>query len=124
LNSGSLLVDPTGNGIRTGQLASSSEAGEWWAETSGYINGSFYEFAIRTSNDIPLSGFDGNPGQGDMSFLSMLHGFQTSDGVITDLSLTATSAVPEPSTWAMLLIGFGMLGFMAYRSGRKTARCG
>jgi PEP-CTERM motif len=26
-----------------------------------------------------------------------------------------TAAVPEPSTWAMLLIGFAGLGFMAYR---------
>jgi hypothetical protein len=31
-----------------------------------------------------------------------------------------TSAVPEPSTWAMLLIGFVGLGFMAYRR-RNTA---
>lgn len=27
----------------------------------------------------------------------------------------AVGAVPEPSTWAMLLLGFGGLGFMAYR---------
>ena len=30
-----------------------------------------------------------------------------------------TSAVPEPSTWAMLLIGFAGLGFMAYRRKSK-----
>lgn len=29
-------------------------------------------------------------------------------------------AVPEPSTWAMMLIGFAGLGFMAYRRTRKT----
>jgi hypothetical protein len=29
-------------------------------------------------------------------------------------------AVPEPSTWAMMLIGFAGLGFMGWRS-RKTA---
>jgi hypothetical protein len=34
-------------------------------------------------------------------------------------SLTG-SAVPEPSTWAMMLLGFGGLGFAAYRS-RRTA---
>ena len=32
--------------------------------------------------------------------------FQISGGV---------GAVPEPSTWAMMLIGFAGLGFMAYR---------
>ncbi len=32
---------------------------------------------------------------------------------------TAAGAVPEPSTWAMMLIGFGSLGFGAVRRGRK-----
>jgi hypothetical protein len=31
------------------------------------------------------------------------------------------SAVPEPSTWAMLLLGFGGVGFMAYRRKSKPA---
>jgi hypothetical protein len=26
-----------------------------------------------------------------------------------------TSAVPEPSTWAMMILGFMGVGFMAYR---------
>jgi hypothetical protein len=30
-------------------------------------------------------------------------------------------AVPEPSTWAMMLIGFAGLGGAAYRSTRRTA---
>jgi PEP-CTERM motif-containing protein len=34
---------------------------------------------------------------------------------------TAISAVPEPSTWAMLLIGFAGVGFMAYRRKAKPA---
>jgi len=28
---------------------------------------------------------------------------------------TLTTAVPEPSTWAMMILGFYGLGFMAYR---------
>jgi hypothetical protein len=32
---------------------------------------------------------------------------------------TAAGAVPEPSTWAMMLIGFGGLGFAASLRGRK-----
>ena len=31
----------------------------------------------------------------------------------------STSAVPEPSTWAMMLLGFGGLGFLAYRKAQK-----
>ena len=29
--------------------------------------------------------------------------------------------MPEPSTWAMMLIGFAGLGFMAYRRTKKNA---
>ena len=32
---------------------------------------------------------------------------------------TAAGAVPEPSTWAMMLIGFGGLGLAVTRGGRK-----
>ncbi len=31
-----------------------------------------------------------------------------------------TIAVPEPSTWAMMLIGFASLGFAGYRASRKS----
>ena len=31
-----------------------------------------------------------------------------------------SSAVPEPSTWAMLLVGFGSLGFAGYRRGARA----
>jgi hypothetical protein len=32
-----------------------------------------------------------------------------------------TTAVPEPSTWAMLILGFAGVGFMAYRRNRPDA---
>ena len=32
-----------------------------------------------------------------------------------------TSAVPEPSTWAMMILGFAGVGFMAYRRKSKPA---
>ena len=31
------------------------------------------------------------------------------------------SAVPEPSTWAMMILGFAGVGFMTYRRSRKTS---
>jgi PEP-CTERM motif len=33
----------------------------------------------------------------------------------------ATPAVPEPSTWAMMLIGFAGLGYAGHRASRKSA---
>jgi hypothetical protein len=36
-------------------------------------------------------------------------------------TLTIAAAVPEPSTWAMMILGFCGLGFMAYRRRSQTA---
>jgi hypothetical protein len=36
-------------------------------------------------------------------------------------NLTVTAAVPEPTTWAMMLLGFAGVGFMAYRRKSKIA---
>jgi PEP-CTERM motif len=38
----------------------------------------------------------------------------------TLLTDDVTSAVPEPSTWAMMVLGFAGLGFMAYRRKNRT----
>ncbi len=41
--------------------------------------------------------------------------------LITAVSATASGTVPEPSTWAMLLLGFAGLGFVGYRKARPTS---
>jgi hypothetical protein len=38
-----------------------------------------------------------------------------------DVGVTFTQAVPEPSTWAMMILGFASVGFMAYRRKSKPA---
>jgi hypothetical protein len=38
-----------------------------------------------------------------------------------DYSSNAVGAVPEPSTWAMMILGFAGIGFMAYRRKSKPA---
>ena len=37
------------------------------------------------------------------------------------VSVTEISDVPEPSTWAMMILGFAGIGFMAYRRKSKPA---
>ena len=37
---------------------------------------------------------------------------------VTGVSMDATNAVPEPSTWAMLLGGFGLIGILGLRKRR------
>jgi hypothetical protein len=43
------------------------------------------------------------------------------DPAYTYLDNVSVSAVPEPATWGMMLIGFAGLGFMAYRGKSKPA---
>lgn len=50
-----------------------------------------------------------------------LTGFN-SDSVPSATLVISVAAVPEPSTWAMMILGFTGLGFMAYRRKCRPAR--
>jgi hypothetical protein len=41
------------------------------------------------------------------------------DTLVIDVTTGNVGAVPEPSTWAMMILGFVGVGFMAYRRSRK-----
>ena len=44
---------------------------------------------------------------------------QNNGGIMLDA--VAVQAVPEPGTWAMMLLGFAGIGFLAYRRAKKSA---
>jgi hypothetical protein len=72
------------------------------------------DFLINVLGPQLFSGTTINPVFSVGSF--SLHNDNESDaGVIT------FSAVPEPSTWAMMLLGFAGLGLAGYRALRRTA---
>jgi PEP-CTERM motif len=49
-----------------------------------------------------------------------VNGGTDGDGANGSISITLlTPAVPEPSTWAMMLAGFAGLGFLAHMRRRK-----
>jgi hypothetical protein len=49
------------------------------------------------------------------SNLLFAHDIDNAGDVVGSFFLNSAPAVPEPSTWAMLLIGFAGIGFAAYR---------
>ena len=69
------------------------------------LNYEFHSFVFTTTG-----------GAETLSFISNDEGAY--GGVLGGVTI---SAVPEPSTWAMMIFGFAGLGFMAYRRGNNTA---
>jgi hypothetical protein len=55
---------------------------------------------------------------GRLSFADLPNGNGNIGNVLDNVTL---SGVPEPTTWAMMLIGFAGLGFAGYRSSRKSS---
>jgi len=72
-----------------------------------------------------ISGVEGN---GTIQFSGLITSISWTTPVAEDwygfaVGTAGVSAVPEPSTWAMMILGFMGVGFMAYRrKGRSTFR--
>ena len=74
-------------------------------------------YLFQTSNTLNFVGFTSTT---PFSKISISDG---TNGLVIDNFNSATglqSAVPEPSTWAMLILGFAGIGFMGYRRTRIT----
>ena len=75
--------------------------------------------ATSTSAQGPITGTSSSFSFGNSSlglFSAVDVGFEVGPG-------EGTGAVPEPSTWAMMLLGFGGLGFLAFRKARRITLC-
>ncbi|MGO8737612.1 PEPxxWA-CTERM sorting domain-containing protein [Rhodoblastus sp.] len=109
---------------------------------SGAIHGTGADVQLTVGSDddslVYLNGkyVGGSPGVhgttdamlnlGDLSGYNSLEIFyadraQTGANFNVSISGASVSAVPEPSTWVMMLVGFGGLGFAAYRRNKVAA---
>lgn len=81
---------------------------------------------LETVFGTPLTDPDSFSGSNDAAFnasspFSMTEGASLAlrgGGSITGFNQSMNTAVPEPSTWAMLGIGFGLLAFVGYKRSR------
>jgi PEP-CTERM motif len=62
-----------------------------------------------------------NVGIGVANEYNFYAGSVSANQSFTPYQMSIGSAVPEPSTWALMLAGFVGLGFVGYRSSRKSA---
>ena len=67
------------------------------------------------SNDQP-----GDPGSGDGGITLLSETYFAPDGSIVS-TIDLAAGVPEPSTWAMMILGFLGFGWTAYRRNSKMA---
>jgi hypothetical protein len=90
-----------------------SVGGIVWAGLSIFVgaNDASIPASIITPFSVNLSGSG--------EFFYRYNGQTTTQLTLDVSSLTVASAVPEPSTWAMLLIGFAGIGFAAYQRQRR-----
>jgi PEP-CTERM motif len=64
-------------------------------------------------------GTTANAGPGDVAYIGLSdRAYPVTDHDFQDLTV-GVAAVPEPSTWAMMILGFAGIGFMAYRRKSK-----
>jgi PEP-CTERM motif len=88
--------------------------------SSGQITA--WQVDVEDSNIGILSSF--NIGQGSGDTVYELPNFilgRSPAGAWGPAQVSQISAVPEPSTWAMMILGFAGIGFMAYRRKSKPA---
>jgi phospholipase/lecithinase/hemolysin len=72
----------------------------------------------------PKSGMVCSPdpsGQNQFLFWDEVHPTEAGHFLTAEFALDALTAVPEVSTWAMMLIGFAGFGFAGYRRSRQCA---
>jgi hypothetical protein len=95
----------------------SSSAGEEWAVYGSNTDAAGLGTLLLTGFDQGSSNTHGLPNFGQYDFYNFysLGTNGTSFGNVLIGGLTLNEAVPEPATWAMMLIGFGAIGWQLRR---------
>ena len=137
-----------GNGYTKISLASGADfsAIEFLAGTTNWYGSSRLQYQLFNNGALVSSGYTGSLGNVHSNLKTI--GFSGTNGTLFDelrvqnifdkhfdagetdrlildnitiKSASLTSAVPEPATWAMMIIGFGAVGSMARSSRRRLA---
>jgi len=113
----------TETGTFATDITSISLSGSLSLPPSNPLNGAIIELALNpsdTSAGVTSITADGALYQITSFFDVFVDVSLQGTDVSADLPLITLVAVPEPSTWAMLLAGFAGLGFAAYRRARAA----
>jgi hypothetical protein len=100
-------------------------AGALWFANHAFAAGDtkffmYFHFDTSLNDGSYLIGMGGNPLNPHPSEISVIY-VNDWQGIVGRMTREVAPAVPEPSTWAMMLLGFAGIGFMAHRRTRKNA---
>lgn len=111
LQNGTATYDQTFDLLVTFTEPANAGGGTFTANLSGAVQGHSGDPSVDVTFTDPTLTFNGFT----LSVDNITGMLPSSRGNVYDITGTITAAVPEPSTWAMMIFGFCGLGFMAYR---------
>lgn len=94
--------------------------GTKWVHDTNLAGGQLFDFGGTGSNEFEVLGI--NPGvdpNNPVAFITALT-FE-GPGNFTGTMTPITGAVPEPSTWAMMILGFFGVGYVGFRRSRRES---
>jgi hypothetical protein len=120
-NAAAILIDenlyPYGVGYFLAGNASTPESGAYTLQDQAQItNGDPYLMLVYVD---AYSGLNGGPFPGGSASINDPFRLDVPVGVTVNYAFQPIAAVPEPSTWAMLLFGLVSIGSMGYRQSLK-----
>jgi len=104
--------------LTTCVTVASSDCSRSFSDDSQYIFNTNVVYSVQLSAGVTVISEPGNP-ESASAFVDPTFGVPTGYSVVTSAGIG--NGVPEPSTWAMMLLGFAGLGFVAYRKVRRLA---
>jgi hypothetical protein len=119
----SVMSLPTGNYTLQFEFAG-NERGATPETTVISLGGTSFSLTPPSSQGYTLTTLSFINESGNLSFTDLGPSDQQGnliDNVVLSTTGVRSVATPEPSTWAMMVIGFAGLGFAAFRRGRKTS---
>ena len=99
-------------------FTNSTSSGEQWSVFGSNTDGSYSGAALLSGTTEASSSL---PGLGTYDYYDFVSTANAGGKNFLVSGLTLTQAVPEPATWAMMLLGFGAVGAGMRRRTRRTA---